>query len=97
MEIVEAELAEHQESVLGAPEVKYVLDGTIKVSDTYGGRNRAFRLLSVSEFLRLDVDKAKGLGGAYSHLMSTLIRPEHATVEEDANEEGEPNEYVIYS
>jgi hypothetical protein len=58
---------------------EYVLDGTIRVEDTSAGRVRAFDLLSISEFLRLNVDAAKGLGGTYSQLLSALKQPPRAT------------------
>jgi hypothetical protein len=75
MSCVKADFSERLE--LGTGE--YVLDGTIRVEDTSAGRVRAFELLSISEFLRLNVDTAKGLGGTYSQLLSTLKQPPKAT------------------
>jgi hypothetical protein len=59
------------------------------VKDTYDVENEAFELLSVSAFLRLDVEKAKALGGLYSNLMST----KEGEPEEEEPEE-EPSEYA---
>jgi hypothetical protein len=75
MDGVKADFSERLEIKTG----EYVLDGTIRVEDTSAGRVRAFKLLSVPEFLRLNVEKAKGMGGTYAHLLSTLIQQPKAT------------------
>jgi hypothetical protein len=46
--------------------------------------SRIFELLSVSEFLRLDVEKARALGGTYLHLLASRTEPPKTTTRTDA-------------
>jgi hypothetical protein len=47
-------------------------------------KRRVFELLSVPEFLRLDVEKARGLGGTYSHLLTSKAEPAKTATRTDA-------------